>query len=45
MAEVEVVGQHHQLNGHELRQTPGDREGPEAWCAAVHRVAKDLDRN
>ena len=22
-----MVGWHHQLNGHELEQTPGDREG------------------
>ena len=45
VAEVEVAGQHHQLSGCELRQIPGDREGPEAWCAAVHGVAKELDRN
>ena len=45
MAEVEVVGQHHQLSGCKLRHIPGDREGPEAWCAAVHGVAKELDRN
>ena len=25
--EDEMVGQHHQLNGHESEQTPGDREG------------------
>ena len=25
--EDEVVGWHHQLNGHELGQTPGDSEG------------------
>ena len=25
--EDEMVGQHHQLNGHEFEQTPGDGEG------------------
>ena len=27
MTEDKVVGQHHQLNGHEYEQTPGDSEG------------------
>ena len=27
MAEDEMVGWHHQLNGHEFEQTPGDSEG------------------
>ena len=40
--ENEMVGWHHQLNGHEFEQTPGGSEGPEAWCAAVHGVAKSL---
>ena len=40
--EDEMVGQHHQLNGHELslsklRETVEDRE---AWCAAVLGVKK-----
>ena len=39
-AEDEMVGWHHQLNGHELGQTPEDSEGQEAWCAAVHGVTK-----
>ena len=26
-AEGEMVRQHHQLNGHEFKQTPGDSEG------------------
>ena len=25
--EVEIVGRHHQLNGHEFERTLGDREG------------------
>ena len=28
--ENEMVGWHHQFNGHELEQTPGDREGQES---------------
>ena len=27
MTEDEMVRWHHQLNGHEFEQTPGDREG------------------
>ena len=27
MTENEIVGWHHQLNGHESEQTPGDSEG------------------
>ena len=38
--EDEMAGGHHPCNGHELGQTPGDGEGREAWCAAVHGVAK-----
>ena len=41
MTEDEMVGWHHHLNGHEfevsLLGTVKDRE---AWCAAVHGVAK-----
>ena len=28
--EDEMVGRHHQLNGHESEQTPGDGEGQES---------------
>ena len=35
-----MLGWHHQLNGHEFEQTPGDSEGWEAWNVAVHGVAK-----
>ena len=27
MTEDEMVGEHHQLNGHEFEQTPGDSAG------------------
>ena len=28
VSENEMAGWHHQLNGHEFEQTPGDSEGP-----------------
>ena len=34
-----MVGWHHQLNGHEFEQVPGDAEGEEAWRAAVLKVS------
>ena len=40
MAEDEMVGWHHRLDGHESEQTPGDSDGQGAWRAAVHGVAK-----
>ena len=36
--EDEMVGWHHQFDGHEFEQAPGDGEGQEAWRAAVHGV-------
>ena len=39
MTKDEMVGWHHQLNGHEFQQTPGDSEG-QVGLAAVHGVAK-----
>ena len=39
VTEGKMVGWHHQLSGHEFEQTLGD-EYREAWCAAVHGVAK-----
>ena len=30
MTEDEMVGWHHQLNGHEFEQAPGDSEGQES---------------
>ena len=40
VTEDKMVGCHHQLNGHELEQTPGDGEEQEAWHAAVRGVEK-----
>ena len=39
--ENEMVGCHHQCNGHEFEQTPGDGEGQvDTWHAAVHGVTE-----
>ena len=42
MTEDEMVGWHHQLNGHEFQQTPGDSEGQEslACCSPWGRKAR-----
>ena len=40
MTEDEVVGWHHQLNGHEFEQTPGDSEGQGSLYAATHGASK-----
>ena len=40
MIEDEMVGWHHQLDGHEFEQVLGVGYGQEAWHAAVHGVAK-----
>ena len=37
MTEDEMVGWHHQLNGHEFEQTPGLKD-KEAWRATVHGI-------
>ena len=36
----EMVGWHHQLNGHEFGWTPGVSDGWEAWYTVIHGVAK-----
>ena len=33
-----MFGWHHQLNGHEFEQTPGDGEGQGSLVATVHGV-------
>ena len=40
MAEDEMVGWHHQLNGHGFEQAPGIGDGQGGLGAAVHGVAK-----
>ena len=40
MTEDEMVGWHHQFNGHEFEQTLGDNEGQESLTAAVYGVAE-----
>ena len=40
MTEDEIVGWHHQLDGHESEQAPGVGDGREAWHAAVHGITK-----
>ena len=35
MTEDEMIGWHHQLNGHEFEQTPGDGEGQGSLASAV----------
>ena len=40
MTENEMVGWHHQLNGHEFEPTLGDGKGQEPWQAMIHGVTK-----
>ena len=40
MTEDEMVGFHHQLNGHEFEWASGVVMGREAWCVALHGFAK-----
>ena len=44
MTEDETVGWHHWLDGHEFEQALGDGDGQEAWCSAVHGLAKSRPR-
>ena len=42
--EDETVGWHHQLNGHEFKQTPGDGEGQGSLACCSPWGHKELDR-
>ena len=48
MAENEMVGWYHRLNGYEIEQTPGDSEGQESlvcfipWCLKESDTTKQL---
>ena len=43
MTEDEMVGWHHQLNGHEFEQTPGDSEGQRSLECFSPSCCKELD--
>ena len=43
MIEDEVVGWHHQLDGHEFEQTPGDGEGQESPACCSSWGCKESD--
>ena len=38
-----MVGQHHQLNGHEFEQTPGDSEGQGSLVCCISWDHKESD--
>ena len=44
VTEDEMVGWHHQLNGHEFEQTLGDSEGQrsQAWCSSWGHKESDM---
>ena len=42
MTEDEMVGWHHQCDGHEFELAPRVSDGKEAWSAAIHGVTKSL---
>ena len=44
MTEDEMVGCHHQLNGHELEQTPGDGEEQGSLVCCSPGGCKESDR-
>ena len=43
MTEDDMVGQHHQLNGHEFEQAPGDSEGLGGLACCSPWGNKELD--
>ena len=43
MADDQMVGRHHRLNGHEFEQTPGDAEGQGSLMCCIPWGQKELD--
>ena len=43
MTEDEMVGWHHQLNGHESEQTPGDSAGQGSWACCSSWGCKESE--
>ena len=43
MTEDEMAGWHHQLNGRDSEQTPGDSEGQRSLACCSPRGCKELD--
>ena len=43
VAKDEMVRRHHQFNGGELEQTPGDSGGQRSLCVTVRGVRRELD--
>ena len=43
MTDDEMVGEHHQLDGHEFEQTPGDDEGQGSLACCRPWAHKELD--
>ena len=43
MTEDEIVGWHHQLNGHEFKQAPGAGDGQGSLVCYSPRGCKELD--
>ena len=43
MTEDELVGWHHQFNGHEFEQAPGVGDGQEGLVCCSPRCRKELD--
>ena len=43
MTDDQMVGWHHQLNGHEFEQAPGDGEGEESLACCSPWGAKESD--
>ena len=44
MTEDEIVGWHHQLDGHEFEYSGSTGDGQEAWSAVVHGVTTSWTR-